>query len=106
FTNMLSAAAGCLTAQTIGYSDIGMGYGVTLTGIGAIIIGQHFLRYLIKDQNIRTALEMIACLIGVLIYFFAINGLLRLNIDPIYVKMLLGIILVFFLRAANTRQTT
>ncbi|NCX94042.1 MAG: ABC transporter permease, partial [Gammaproteobacteria bacterium] len=44
FTNMLSASAGILTAQTIGYADIGMGIGMTLTGIGAIILGQQVFR--------------------------------------------------------------
>jgi putative ABC transport system permease protein len=105
FTNMFAAAAGCLTAQTIGYADIGMGYGITLTGIGAIILGQHLLRYFSKNQTIRIAHEMMACMIGVLFYFFAINGLLRLNVDPMYIKMVLGLLLIFFLRAAYVRST-
>ena len=30
FTNMLAAAAsGCLTAQTVGYADVSMGFGLT-----------------------------------------------------------------------------
>lgn len=99
-TNSLAAAAGCLTAQTIGYADIGMGFGMTLIGIGAIILGQQIIRYVIKRVSLRVAIEFSACLAGVLLYFFAINFLLRLDIDPIYLKMLLGIILVLFLRTA------
>ena len=45
-TNSLAASAGCLTAQTVGYADIGMGFGMTLTGIGAIILGQQIFRRL------------------------------------------------------------
>lgn len=104
FTNMLAASAGCITAQTIGYADNGMGYGVTLTGIGAIIIGQHIVHSILKNPTMRIPHEIAACLIGVLIYFFAINGLLRLNIDPVYVKMTLGMLLIFFLRTATMRQ--
>lgn len=99
-TNTLAAASGALTAQTVGYADVGMGFGMTLTGIGAIILGQQILRVLIKSTHMRVAAEFSACLIGVLLYFFAINALLRCDIDPVYLKMILGIILIFFLRSA------
>ncbi|RDI44611.1 ABC transporter permease subunit [Aquicella lusitana] len=99
-TNLLAAAAGCLTAQTVGYADIGMGLGMTLTGIGAIILGQQILRSVTKQPHFRSGAEFIACLIGVILYFFSLNALLRLDIDPIYLKMILGIVLIFFLRAA------
>lgn len=100
FTNLLAAASGALTAQTMGYADIGMGFGMTLTGIGAIILGQQMVRIIYTRQHMRTLLEFLSCVIGVIIYFFAINILLRLNIDPIYLKMVLGGILIFFLRTA------
>ncbi|SRR5579883_16999 len=100
FTNMLAAAAGCLTAQTVSYADIGMGFGMTLTGIGAIILGQQIVRFAIKKSTVRVLTEFSACLIGVLLYFFAINALLRLDVNPIYLKMILGLILIFFLRTA------
>lgn len=99
-TNALAAAAGCLTAQTIGYSDISMGFGMTLTGIGAIILGQQLIKYVMTRVTLRTLLEFLACLSGVFIYFFAINVLLRFDIDPIYLKLVLGLILIFFLRTA------
>jgi putative ABC transport system permease protein len=100
FTNMLAATAGCLTAQTIGFSDIGMGFGMTLTGIGAIILGQQIIRLLVKKTYLRIGMEFSACVLGVLFYFFAINLLLRLQIDPIYLKMVLGLLLILFLRVA------
>lgn len=100
FTNTLAAAAGILTAQTVGYADISMGFGMTLTGIGAIILGQQLLRVFVKSPYLRGFAEFMACLIGVLLYFFAINALLRLDIDPVYLKMLLGVILILFLRTA------
>lgn len=99
-SNMLAAAAGCLTAQTVGYADIGMGFGMTLTGIGAIILGQQIFRRISKHRYFRVGSEFIACLIGVLVYFFSLNLLLRLDINPIYLKMILGLLLIVFLRAA------
>jgi len=103
-TNALAAASGCITAQTVGYADIGMGLGMTLTGIGAIILGQQLVRLAIKKSGARILIEFSACLIGVLFYFFAINCLLRFDVNPIYLKMILGLVLIFFLRAAVTRK--
>jgi putative ABC transport system permease protein len=104
-TNLLSAAAGVFTAQTVGYADIGMGFGMTLTGIGAIILGHQILRRYYSRPYFRIGAELIACLIGVLLYFFSLNLLLSLDINPIYLKMILGILLIIFLRAAVRPQT-
>lgn len=100
FTNMLAAASGMLTAQTVGYADVGMGFGMTLTGIGAIILGQQILRVLTKSSSMRVVAEFSACLLGVVLYFFAMNALLRFDIDPVYLKMILGLTLILFLRTA------
>jgi putative tryptophan/tyrosine transport system permease protein len=100
FTNTLAAGAGMLTAQTVGYADVSMGFGMTLTGIGAIILGQQMLRAIKPVPYLRTLLEFGACIIGVISYFFAVNVLLRFDIDPVYLKMLLGLVLILFLRSA------
>lgn len=99
-TNALSAIAGALTAQTVGYADIGMGTGMTLTGIGAILLGQHVVKFFIKTAALRIIFEITACYVGVYIYYFAMNGLLRLHVNPLYLKMILGFILILFLRTA------
>lgn len=99
-TNCLAAYAGCLTAQSIGYADIGMGFGMTLTGIGAIILGHLCVQKFLKVQYFRIGMELVACLLGILLYFISLNFLLRINIDPIYLKMILGILLAIFLRVA------
>lgn len=103
-TNTLAAASGCLTAQTVGYADIGMGFGMTLTGIGAIILGQQILSRLHKGVYFRIGTEFCACLLGVMVYFFSLNALLRLDVNPMYLKMILGIVLILFLRAAIKPQ--
>jgi putative ABC transport system permease protein len=100
FTNCLAASAGCLTAQTVNYADIGMGFGVTLTGLGAVIVGQQLILHTFKKQYLRVGLEFSACLLGVLLYFALMNCLLRIGVDPLYLKIVLGILLVFFLRTA------
>lgn len=101
FTNGLAASAGCLTAQTVGYADINMGLGVTLTGLGAVIVGQQLVLYAFKRQYLRISLECLACVIGVLLYFALMNSLLRVGVDPLYLKIVIGSLLIFFLRSAK-----
>ena len=103
-TNALAALSGCLTAQIVGYADVGMGFGMTLTGVGAIILGQQVLSRVIKRQFFRVGMEWLALVIGVVLYFFTLNFLLYMAIDPIYLKMILGLLLIIFLRAAMKPQ--
>ena len=100
-TNGLAAASGCLTAQTIGYADVGMSYGMTLTALGAVILGRQLLNIFLVQNNFNIGVEFTACLFGVFFYFFAVNGLLRFEFNPLYLKMLLGILLIVFLRLAG-----
>lgn len=102
-TNCLAACAGCLTAQTVGYADINMGIGMTLTGLGAIIAGQQLTMRFLKKNHLRIGFEFLACLMGVLLYFALMNTLLRLGVDPLYLKIILGLILIFFLRNAHVK---
>lgn len=108
-TNALAAFSGLLTAQIVGYADVGMGFGVTLTGIGAIILGYQFMKILRYNRDESTISAYLACLLGVMVYFTIFNTLVRLDITPAYFKMILGISLVVFLRAAfhssNLRQS-
>ncbi len=103
--NLLAAASGAITAQIIGYADIGMGVGMTLVGIGAIVLGQHLILPLVKKQYLRAGSELLAAFIGITLYFFILNGLLRLNINPIYLKLLLGVLLALFLRTATQKAS-
>lgn len=51
------------------------GFGMTLTGIGAIILGQQILSKIYKRPYFRIGAELIAAFIGVLLYFFSLNFL-------------------------------
>ncbi len=97
FTNCLAASAGCLTAQTVGYADINMGVGVTLTGLGAVIVGQQCVVRFFKRSYFRVGLEFLSCIIGVLLYFALMNTLLKLGLDPLYLKIFVGFLLALFL---------
>lgn len=97
-SNALTALCGALTAQANGYADLGMGFGMTLTGISAVIIGQRMITALFPYSLFNVFREISACFLGVMIYFLAINSLLSYGVDPIYLKCVLGIVLIFLLR--------
>jgi putative tryptophan/tyrosine transport system permease protein len=97
-SNALVAWCGALTAQVNGYADLGMGFGMALTGIGTVVIGRQILKPFYHQHRFHLPLEFGGCVIGVCLYFFAINQFLAWGVNPINLKLLLGLILVFFLR--------
>jgi putative ABC transport system permease protein len=105
-SNALVALCGALTAQVNGYADIGMGFGVTLTGIGAVVIGKHLIALLPQKNSFSIRHELSGCFLGVSLYFLAINLFLSMGINTLHIKMLLGILLVFLLRSTIRQQLT
>ena len=105
FSNGLAALAGVIAANMSGFADLNMGLGVTLTGLGAVVIGCEIIKRVVKTDNYSIVSDIIGCLIGTIIYFSALNAFLMLGIEPINLKLVLGIILVIFLRIAAQRKT-
>ena len=44
---------------------------------------------------------MIGCFVGTYIYFLMLNVFLMLGLNPIYLKLVLGLLLALFLSTAN-----
>ena len=103
FGNSLAALCGAMTAQVDGYADLNMGFGVTLTGIGSVIIGLHLVKSIFANiPNFLFLLrDVIGCFLGAFVYFVILNLFLYIDIDPINLKLFLGLILVLFLRTAK-----
>ncbi|HJD68070.1 MAG TPA: ABC transporter permease [Rickettsia endosymbiont of Bembidion lapponicum] len=97
-SNLLAALTGTISAQVNGFADINMGFGVALVGIGAIVIGRHIL---IRNNSFDTFKEIFSCFIGILFYFITLSILLRIDIDPINLKLILGIVLFISLRSVK-----
>jgi putative ABC transport system permease protein len=96
-SNGFAAMAGAFTAIVNGYADLGMGFGMTITGISTVMIGQQLQKYFFPTYTFDIVKELIACFIGVVLYFLAINTLLAQGLDPIYLKFVLGAVLIFLL---------
>ncbi len=99
-SNCLAALTGTLSAQINGFADINMGFGVALVGIGAIVIGRHIL---IHSNNFNAFKEIFSCFIGILFYFIALSVLLRIGIEPINLKLILGIVLFISLSTVGKK---
>jgi putative ABC transport system permease protein len=104
-SNMLAALCGIMTAQVDGFADIHMGLGMALTAIGAVVIGKKLVSGLIKSDRFSAPIGISGCLIGAFIYFLILNVFLIMGINPIYLKLFLGLVLVAFLSTAHyTKQ--
>ncbi|OHE77650.1 MAG: hypothetical protein A3F67_08225 [Verrucomicrobia bacterium RIFCSPHIGHO2_12_FULL_41_10] len=104
-SNGLAAFSGVLTAQVNGYADVNMGLGVALTAIGSMIIGLTVVNQLRGTHaRFKAAYELFGCCLGVLTYFIAMNALLYLGLDPIYMKLALGVVLLFFLSSSQIKN--
>ncbi len=100
--NMFAALAGVLTSQVDGYADIHMGLGMALTGIGAVVIGCKLMSSLfVRHQAFSLVTELVGCVVGTYLYFIILNAFLALGVNPIYLKLFLGLILAVFLSTAN-----
>lgn len=102
FSNMLAALCGVMTAQMNGYADIHMGQGMALTAIGAVVIGVQLVRSLfLHRKQFYATLELISCVLGAYLYFLILHLFLAFNINPIYLKLCLGLLLAICLSTAH-----
>jgi len=105
-SNMLAALCGVMTAQLDGYADINMGIGMALTAIGAVVIGKKLLERF-SGETFNPMTGLFSCLIGGLVYFIVVNVFLTFQFNPIYLKLLLGLVLIGFLSTAHySKQRT
>lgn len=102
--NGLAAFSGCLTAQASGYADINMGFGQALVGIAMILLGKEVLRLFSRSDCTPDAVALLCVLLGIILYFFLMNELIRFGLDPVYLKMAIGIFLMSFLLLSSKRE--
>ncbi len=90
-SNALVALSGCLVAQDQGFSDIGMGIGMIVAGLAAIIIGET----LIGKATVQRM--TLAAIVGSVIYKLIIAIGLRLGLAPTDLKMATGVMVIIAL---------
>lgn len=90
-SNAFVALSGSLVAQDQGFSDIGMGIGMIVAGLAAIIIGETLIG---KKTVGRITL---AAVVGSIMYKFIIAIGLRLGLAPTDLKMATGAMVILAL---------
>jgi putative ABC transport system permease protein len=104
-SNMLYAFSGILCVWAQKFADISMGVGISLIGIGAVIIGGQLFSLVWKRHSsaFNAKSEIFSCILGVIFYFSLMAFFLRMGVDPSSIKLFLGMILTF-LFICNVRR--
>jgi putative ABC transport system permease protein len=96
FSGGLASLSGALASQINGFSDINMGTGIALISIGMLVIGGGVIIDSRKPFNLN--LEILSCLVGSILYFLCLDSLLYFELDPINLKLVMGLTLFCVLR--------
>lgn len=101
-SNALVALSGCLIAQFQGFTDINMGIGVVISGLGAVIIGDTLISML---KIRRIPLMLICVFLGVILFQLMLAVALGAGVDANLLKLttsLLVLLIVALPRVGNT----
>ena len=83
--NGLSAFGGAIMVQNQGFADVGMGFGILVNGLAALIIGESLLR------SRRLIWQILAPLVGVVIYFQVLSLCLTAGLTPGDLRLFTGL---------------
>ena len=90
-SNAMVSLSGALVSQDQGFADVGMGIGMIVSGLAAIIIGET----LVKTRTV--ARMTLAAVVGSIIYKLIISVGLRLGLAPTDLKMATGVMVIMAL---------
>jgi len=81
--NALTATSGYLISQQQGYTDISMGIGVVIIGLGSVIIAETFINWF---RLTSVWLSLLLVLGGAIIFQFVLAITLDIGVNPIFLK--------------------
>jgi len=95
--NGLVAVGGVIEATRRASADQGMGLGIVLTGVAALIIGESFVRWFRGVIVLSPSQEMVSVVIGVIGYSLIVQSVLFFGSTTIDVRLLSAILLTVIL---------
>jgi putative ABC transport system permease protein len=104
FSNGLTGFSGALMAQVNGYVDISMGIGIVLIALGTVVMGSQICKWMQFFRPFHNTLSLVCCFLGIVIYFFLMHLLLSMGLDPIYLRLAIGVCLISFLALTHRQQ--
>lgn len=115
-SNMLVAISGALVAQNQGFADIGMGTGLIIIGLAALIIGEVVVDWIAALRRLLSVKwhwkwlgggdgisllpwgcygYLVAALVGAFCYFITVAVCLRAGLQPTDLKLATGLLVIF-----------
>jgi putative ABC transport system permease protein len=95
--NALTAFSGGLVAQFQGFADVGMGLGMIVAGLAAVIIGET----LVRPRGVGTTL--IAVVLGSIVYRLVIAAALFIGLGPSDMRLVTSLIVIVALAVPRLR---
>ncbi len=96
--NGLSGLAGAIVVQLQGFADVQMGFGVLITGLAAVIIGETLIG---RDSVAR---QVAAPVLGSVIYYQLVSLCLAIGLKPADLKLATGIFVLLTLALPAMRR--
>ncbi|SAK91771.1 ABC transporter permease [Caballeronia catudaia] len=97
--NLFAALGGAMLAQNQGFSDVNMGFGVLVNGLAALLLGEAVI------GNRSMTRQVIAPVLGSIIYFQLISAVLALGFQPSDLKLVTALfVLVTLLSMAKRKK--
>jgi putative ABC transport system permease protein len=82
--NALTASSGFLMAQFQGFTDINMGIGIVIVGLGSVIIGESFIHWF---HITSVWMSLIVVLLGAVLFQMVLALTLSLGVDATLLKL-------------------
>ncbi|MEO6167140.1 MAG: hypothetical protein ABIO46_01770 [Chitinophagales bacterium] len=99
--NALTAFSGLLVCQYQQFSDINMGIGIVIFGLGAVMMGESLLGFL----NIKSIpLRLIGVIFGCVLFRTIIGLALTLGINPNWLKLVTAVIVLLVVGLPNLKR--
>ncbi|TDW96647.1 ABC transporter permease [Dinghuibacter silviterrae] len=98
--NALTALGGFLVAQYQGFTDINMGIGVVIVGLGSVLISDRLIRWF----RIRPIwLQLPVVILGSLVFQFVLAFTLSIGVDPNLLKLVTALFVLAIVGAPALR---
>ena len=86
--NTLTALSGFLVAQYQNFTDINMGIGIVLVGLGSVLIGDALIKWIgIRNIWLQLAMVMVGCILFQLVLAVALS----LGVNPNLLKLITSV---------------
>ncbi len=99
--NALTALSGFLVAQYQNFTDINMGIGVVITGLGSVLIGDAAIKWF----NLRSIVaQLVVVLAGSIIFQLVLAFTLSIGVDPNLLKLVTSVMVLLIVSIPRLRR--